>query len=184
VEGAETRAPTPFLLDTQFSNASSADLSKSSAASSKARPRRPRRCLGLPGTRLRGIRTAARLPAAPHSSECRSLLHTCRRRTCRSRARRRSSRRERAGRRSQKGQAIPLASGRLPRHPRTLAHAGDPASLYDCAYDREQLRHLPQHRRKRDRPSGRAGGGRIPACRYRPGGAGGGGGAAGTQIHA
>src|SRR5260370_36909146 len=41
-------------------------------------------------------------------------------------------------------QAIPLASGRLPRHPRTLAHAGDPASLYDCAYDREQLRHLPQ----------------------------------------
>jgi hypothetical protein len=28
VEGAETRAPTPFLLDTQFSNASSVDLSK------------------------------------------------------------------------------------------------------------------------------------------------------------
>ena len=177
MEGAETRAPTPFLLDTQFSNASSADLSKFSSASSKARPRRPRRCLGLPGTRLRGIRTAARLPAAPHSSECRSLLHTCRRRTCRSRARRRSSRRERdRPYRSHQG-GCPAIHVRW-RMQEILPHcmtARMTASNYVTS---------PSTGANATGRPGAPGEGRIPACRYRPGGAGGGGGAAGTQIHA
>ena len=73
---------------------------QSSSARSKVRPHRPRRCPGLPGTPLREPGIAARPPAAPHSGECRSLPHTCHRRTCRSRARRRSRRQERARRRA------------------------------------------------------------------------------------
>jgi hypothetical protein len=89
-------------------------LSKSSSASFRVRRPRPRKYPGPPGTPLRGLGIAARPPAAPHSSECRSLPHTCHRRTCRSRARRRSRRQERVRRRARGGQDLPVAAGRRP----------------------------------------------------------------------